>query len=125
MMACKWFDRRLLGATAAAAIIVAASSGSAWAQAALAPTTPAEIQPGHPPPATTGSTGTPQSVVPTPLPPDAKPDTPGGAARDGVITPPAPAADAAINRGAPSGTLGTPVIPPPGSPGGNPSIVPK
>ena len=32
----------------------------------------------------------PQTVVPTPLPPSANPDTPGGAARNGVIAPPVP-----------------------------------
>lgn len=68
---------------------------------------------------------TPLNVTPTPLPPAANPDTPGGAARNGVITPPATGADAAINRGAPAPTTGTPVIPPPGSPGGNPTIIPK
>lgn len=117
------FDRKSLGAAAVAVAVLAAPASGAWAQAALAPTTPAEIQPGHPPPATTGSTGTSQSVTPAPLPSGA--DTPGGAARNGVITPPAPAADSAINRGAPSGTLSTPVIPPPGSPGGNTAVVPK
>ncbi len=113
----------MLSAIVAAAII--ASTGTAQAQAALSPTVPAEIQPGHPPPVVTGNTGTPQILIPTPLPPAAGADTPGGAARNGVIAPPAPEADAAINRGAPSATVGPPVIPPPGSPGGNPSIVPK
>ena len=59
------------------------------------------------------------------MPPAAGADTPGGAARNGVIAPPATGADPGINRGAPAGTLGTPVIPPPGSPGGNPTVIPK
>ncbi len=116
-------SRTVLGACAVAGIVAATSP--AWAQAAVSPTTPAEIQPGHPPPASTGSTGAPQTAIPTPLPPGAGADTPGGAARNGVITPPATAADPAINRGVPSPTVGTPIIPPPGSPGGNPAIVPK
>ncbi len=103
-----------------------AASMAAPIEAALAqaPSAPAEIQPGHPAPPTTGSTGAPQQVTPPPLP-GGSADTPGGAARNGVIAPPAPAADAAINRGAPATTLGTPIIPPPGSPGGNPAVVPK
>ena len=112
---------RMIGALTGIALTAAASAGPAWAQAAVAPTTPAEIQPGHPPP----PAGTPQQVSPTPLPPGAGADTPGGAARNGVIAPPAPTADSAINRGAPTGTVGTPVIPPPGSRGGNPTVVPK
>lgn len=91
---------------------------------ATSPASPAEIQPGHPAP--TGNASGPQTAVPTPLPPGAKPDTPGGSARGGVIAPPATTGDPAINKGAPGAAAGgTPVIPPPGSPGGNPSVVPK
>ena len=86
-----------------AAIAVALTAGATHAQTASAP----------------------QTVVPTPLPPSANPDTPGGAARNGVIAPPAPGADAEINRDAPPTSAVTPIIPPPGSPGGNPSVVPK
>ncbi len=69
---------------------------------ATSPAAPAEIQPGHSlPPATgnTAPTGS-QSAVPAPLPPGAGADTPGGSARNGVIAPP-------------------------GTPGGNPQVVPK
>ena len=68
----------------------------------MSPAAPAEIQPGHPPPPPAGDTARtgPQSVVPTPLPPGVKADTPGGSARNGVIAPP-------------------------GTPGGNPQVVPK
>ena len=69
---------------------------------ATSPAAPAEIQPGHPPPPADGNTARtgPQSAVPTPLPPGARADTPGGSARNGVIAPP-------------------------GTPGGNPQVVPK
>ena len=44
---------------------------------------------------------------------------------EGVITPP-PTGDAAINRGAPPASkFPTPVIVPPGSPGGDQTVVPK
>lgn len=89
---------------------------------------PAEIQPGHPAPVVTGSTGAsgPQSATPAPLPPGTRADTPGGSARDGVIAPPAVAGDSDIIKGAPGArALGTPVIPPPGTPGGDPKVVPK
>jgi len=37
------FDRKSLGAAAVAVAVLAAPASGAWAQAALAPTTPAEI----------------------------------------------------------------------------------
>ena len=89
---------------------------------AAAPTTPAEIQPGHPAPATTGSTGQ-QSATPAPLPSGA--DTPGGSARNGVIAPPATAGDSGIHQVPPNTGAPGLVIPPPGSTGTNPAIVPK
>jgi hypothetical protein len=56
---------------------------------AASPTTPAEIQPGHPPPPAGNAAPTgPQSALPAPLPPGAGADTPGGSARNGVIAPP-------------------------------------
>ena len=116
--------RTAVTGTMLAAVALIGGNSLARAQTAVSPTTPAEIQPGHPPPASTGSTGTSQPLTPAPLPPASGADTPGGAARNGVITPP-PTADTEINRGVPSATVGTPVIPPPGSPGGNPTVVPK
>jgi hypothetical protein len=78
------------------------SSASDAVPPATSPAAPAEIQPGHPPPPSAGGTVRtgPQSAVPTPLPPGLKADTPGGSARNGVIAPP-------------------------GTPGGNPQVVPK
>ena len=120
-----------LGAMLATGGPVRAQSGSTASDAvppAASPAAPAEIQPGHPPPATTGSTGQsgPQAATPVPLPPGAGADTPGGSARNGVIAPPPPAGDSAINQGAPrAGAPGAMVIPPPGSPGGDPRVVPK
>jgi hypothetical protein len=59
---------------------------------------------------------------PTVMPP---PQAPGGAASHGVITPPA-VGDSAINKGVPAPSeFPTPVVPPPGTPGGNQKIVPK
>ena len=68
----------------------------------VSPSSPAEVQPGHPLSSTTGRSRetSPQNVAPIPLPPGSGADTPNGSARDGVITPP-------------------------GSPGGNPQVVPK
>jgi hypothetical protein len=44
----------------------------------------------------------------------------------GVIRPPASATNDAIAKPTPStGAFPTPVIPPPGTPGGNPNVVPK
>lgn len=115
-------------ALAAAAYAQGGATASDAVPPAASPAAPAEIQPGHPPPATTGSTGSsgPQSAAPAPLPPGARADTPGGSSRHGVIAPPSAVGDQEINKGAPgAGALGTPVIPPPGTPGGNPKVVPK
>ena len=63
---------------------------------------------------------------PAPLPPGARADTPGGSARNGVIAPPPAAGDHDINKGAPgAAALGTPVIRPPGSPGGDTRVIPS
>jgi len=128
-----------LGLTGLAALALAISIGAAHGQSSLTPpdapapaqpSTPAEIQPGHTAgtnPAvvapSTGSSG-PQIVAPAPLPPGATADTPGGTARNGVISPPPAAGDAGINRGAPQAGV-MPVIPPPGTPGNAPRVVPK
>ena len=71
------------------------SGAAGVAPPAAAPTTPAEIQPGHPapPPSSSSSQGSssqggPQSAVPAPLPPGSRADTPNGSARNGVIAPP-------------------------------------
>ncbi|MBV8911817.1 MAG: hypothetical protein JOZ05_02120 [Acetobacteraceae bacterium] len=110
---------------------VAHAQGSPTASDAVPPATsqaaPAEIQPGHPPPPATGSLGSsgPQAAVPSPLPGN-QADTQGGSARHGIISPPAATGDQDINKGAPGArTLGTPVIPPPGTPGGDRTVVPK
>lgn len=124
-----------LTAAGTVAILSASAHGqsSPTASDAVPPATshaaPAEIQPGHPPPAYTGSTGSatatgPQLATPAPLPRGA--DTPGGSARNGIIAPPAVVGDHDINRGAPGGSaLGTPLIPPPGAPGGDQHLAPK
>ncbi len=96
------------------------------------PTPPAEITPSHPAngrpaPGVPGADVQrgPQTNVPAPLPPGTRPDTPGGSTSNGVARPPNPA-DSEINKGAPApGLFPTPVIPPPGAPGGNPFVVPK
>jgi len=103
---------------------------------AASPRAPAEIQPGHPadgqrPGAAVVAPGKegsgPQTVAPTPLPPGAGTDTPGGSARGGVIAPPPAAGDAEINKGAPrAGADPKAVLPPSGAPGSNnPRVVPK
>ena len=95
-------------------------------------TPPAEIMPSHPAngrPAP-GVPGTdiqrgPQTEIPALLPPDGRPDTPGGRTSKGVARPP-DSVDSGIDKGAPApGAFPTPVIPPPGTPGGNPAVVPK
>ncbi len=118
------------GITIAGAGLAKAQSGTTTSDAvppAASSTVPAEVQPGHPPPAATGSLGAsgPQAATPTPQPPG-KADTPGGAARNGVVSPPAVTGDREINRGAPgTSSLGTPVITPPGTDGATGSAVPK
>jgi hypothetical protein len=55
--------------------------------------------------------------------PYARPDS--GTAQQGVIKPP-PTGDAGINKDAPPPSrFPTPVIHPPGTPGGNPDVIPK
>ena len=127
----RWLALAAAGAIAAVAG-TAHGQGGPTASDAVPPATslasPAEIQPGHPAPAATGSTGSsgPQAATPAPLPRSAGADTLGGSARNGVIQPPAVTGDQDINHGAPRpGALGTPVIPPPGAPGGDQKVIPK
>ena len=81
---------------------------------------------GAPAYAQTPNASGPQTAVPAPLPPGSGADTPGGSSRNGVIAPPSVAGDAGINKGAPgANALGTPVIPPPGTAGRDPAVVPK
>jgi hypothetical protein len=57
-------------------------------------------------------------------PPATAPQPPDGSALQGVVKPP-PVGDA-INKGVPPlGEFPMPVIPPPGTPGGDPKVVPK
>lgn len=93
---------------------------------------PAEITPSHPAngrpapgvPGTDAQSG-PQAKTPAPLSPGARPDSPGGTTSNGVARPREPV-DPGISRRTPAPeNFPTPVIPPPGTPGGNPSVVPK
>ena len=61
-----------------------------------------------------------QSTAPGP----AQPDTPGGNTRNGVASP-VPNRDPGIVQAVPTPATGMPVIRPPGTPGGNPNVVPK
>ena len=73
-----------------------------------------------------------ETTPPAPLPPKTEPTGPTvmppagtGDMPRGVIRPPA-TVDPGITRGTPNaGNYPTPVVPPPGSPGGNPQVVPK
>jgi hypothetical protein len=121
-----WTVLAALGLTGVAMAAHGQSSAPAPdAPAAVQPTTPAEIEPGHTAGATGAVAGTaPQAAVPAPLPPGAHADTPGGSARNGVIAPPPTSPDPGINHRAPAtGTM--PVIPPPGTQGTDRAIVPK
>lgn len=70
------------------------------------------------------SQSAPQTLVPAPAPPTRTPDTPGGAASHGVIRPPAQV-DPGITHPPPPVRGVMPVIPPPGTPGGNPRVKPE
>lgn len=76
--------------------------------------TPAAPQTG---PSTTPGAGT---TLATPR----APDTPGGTTQNGVAVP-VPNRDPGMARTVPAPATSMPVIPPPGSPGGNPNVVPK
>jgi hypothetical protein len=109
--------QRMMGAAAAIVVSVGLASG------ALAQSTPVQPQPSAP------NMPAPQTTVPEKIDPKATGAT--GTLSDklersgGVITPPA-GVDPGISAPAPVPNPGTtPVIPPPGSPGGNQSIQPK
>jgi hypothetical protein len=107
--------------------LVFAASGAAIAQAPPAPATPPQVT--APPAIQHAADCTPQDR------PNRAPDgTTVGQAReplgdrlaksDGVICPP-PGVDPEMHAPAPDAGGNTPVIPPPGSPGGNPNVRPK
>src|SRR5688572_6769480 len=108
-----------LAAAVLASVIVAPALGQGASPPA--PGSPA-CSPSLPPP---GSPGTVTTDKGEPLNPAAPPDNLSNrlAQSDGVICPP-PAVDPGMRLPTPE-TGRTPVIPPPGSPGGDPSIRPK
>jgi len=138
----RWLDVRscLAGVGLATLLLVgsvtAAHSQSPNPSAATPPDTqpapPAEITPSHPSNGrpSSGASGTDtrrdsQTEMPTPLPQRTRPDTPGGTTSNGVARPP-DAVDTGINQGAPaSGAFPMPIIPPPGTSGGNQAVIPK
>lgn len=102
--------RRLVFSTGAAALAAALSLGvgphGGTARAQVAPPGPAtRADPATP---------SPQTALPTPQP---------GAGDRGVITPPSSVAPGMTTR--PPAGGGMPVIPPPGSPGGDRGVTPK
>jgi hypothetical protein len=106
----------LLTAAALAAMLVEPALGQVKAPGVSAPCSPS-LPPGAP-----GTTTTGEGEQRNPAPP---PDNLSNrlAQSDGVICPP-PAVDPEIRLPTPE-TGRTPVIPPPGSPGGDPSVRPK
>jgi hypothetical protein len=88
---------------------------------AAQPTVPAEIQPGH---TATGNAVPGMPREPAPSPQTALPSPQPEGKETGVIRPP-PVGDAGITKPPPSSDLTMPIVPPPGSPGGNQNIVPK
>ena len=89
-----------------AALLMAAGGAFAQQPSAAPPSSPSANQP-----------------APLPPPPGAKPDTPGGSSSNGVVRPPPVAGGGTVLR-APTAD-GKGVIAPPGTPGGNPNVVPK
>ena len=84
---------------------------------------PALGQTATPPSASPLPSAPPELLLPTPEPPGATARDPNGI-RDGVLLPPA-GADPGIRPLVSPPALGTtPVIPPPGTPGGNPTVQP-
>jgi hypothetical protein len=106
----------LLTAAILATILVAPALGQAASPGASAPCSPS-LPPGSPGTPTTG-----EGKAHNPAP---APDNLSGrlAQSDGVICPP-PAVDPEMKLPTPQ-TGNTPVIPPPGSPGGDPTVRPK
>ena len=81
-------------------------SGLAFAQTAKVPPSQGELCPGGKPPSS--------------------PDSgPGGCASNGVIQPPAIGDSGVVKPPNTGSAMPMPVLPPPGSPGGNPSVQPK
>jgi hypothetical protein len=90
-----------------------------WAWGGLGPS-PTRAQTGQAPP-----------LAPPEVTEDAPVGTPGAGSRSeelgrsgGVIAPPDPGVDPGLVRSAPDAGATTPVIPPPGSPGGDPNVRP-
>ena len=106
----------LLTATILAAMLVAPAMGQGVFPGASAPCSPS-LQPGSPGTAPRGE-GEPHNAAPAPDNLSSR-----LAQSDGVICPP-PAVDPEMKLPTPQAG-NTPVIPPPGSPGGDPSIRPK
>jgi|SRR5215217_6535276 len=106
----------LMTAAILATVLVAPALGQGTSRGASAPCSPS-VPPGSPGTATIGE-GEPRNPAPAP-------DNLSGrlAQSDGVICPP-PAVDPEMKLPTPE-TGNMPVIPPPGSPGGDPSVRPK
>jgi hypothetical protein len=108
--------------------VIMAASGAAFAQAPPTPVTP-PAQTAPPPvrgPNNCATESTPQGSIATQGTTAGQRTEPLGdklARSDGVLCPP-PGVDPAIRAPTPE-TGNTPVIPPPGSPGGDPSVRPK
>jgi hypothetical protein len=99
-------------AAMAAGLLAAAP---AWAQA---PVVPEQVQPRAVPPGAGGNSG---GTAPGLAPGEGAPGS--GVPEGGVVTPPPLGSTGAVIRPPAVGTM--PVIPPPGSPGGDRSVVPK
>ena len=111
-----WLEAAALTAAILAATLVAPALGQGASPGVSAPCSPS-LPPGSPGTATTGE-GEPHNPAPAP-------DNLSGrlAQSDGVICPP-PAVDPGMKLPTPDGG-NMPVIPPPGSPGGDPTVRPK
>lgn len=107
-------------------LLGAAVASTARAQQQVPPRVPGQSQ-ALPPPATSAPTLPPGSgndpATPAPMP-QVRPDTPGGSTRNGVAVP-RPNQDPGIVAPTPSAPSDMPVIRPPGSPGGNPTVIPR
>lgn len=106
---------------AAAAVLVAAFGTVASAQVAIAPSVQVQVQPRDP------NMPAPQNTPPEKIAPSGSGQTLSDKLErsDGVIKPPGNI-DPGISAAAPVPDPGTtPVISPPGSPGGNPNVQPK
>lgn len=137
----QWPDMRSwLTRTCFATALLLGSLTIARSQPPLVPAIPPDAQPAPPaeieqsPPANgrsaPGVLGPdvqpgPENKTAEPLPPGARPDTPGGSTSNGVARP-RDNVDPGINRQTPApGIFPMPIIPPPGTPESNPTVVPK